>query len=80
MWLITKVHPQVSVVIITSSNEGVQGGLEIVQRRVAVPGKAKPVTPEVGEVGVVMVAVPETTLHAPVPTVGVFPAKVAVVT
>ena len=68
------------VVIITSSVEGVQGGLEIVHRRVAVPGPAKPVTPEVGEVGVVMVAVPDTTLHAPVPTVGVFPAKVAVVT
>jgi len=68
------------VVIITSSVEGVQGGLEIVHRKVAVPGTAKPVTPEVGEEGVVMVAVPDTTLHAPVPIVGVFPAKVAVVT
>ena len=68
------------MVITTSSVEGVQGELEIVQRKVAVPGTANPVTPEVGELGVVMVAVPETTLHAPVPTVGVLPAKVAVVT
>ena len=67
------------VVIITSSVEGVQGALEIVHRKVAVPGTAKPVTPEVGEVGVVMVAVPDTTLHAPVPTVGVLAAKVVVV-
>ena len=68
------------MVIITSSVEGVQGALDIVQRRVAVPGTAKPVTPEVGEVGVVMVAVPETTDHTPVPTAGVLPANVAVVT
>ena len=67
------------VVIITSSVEGVQGGLEIVHRKVAVPGTAKPVTPEVGEEGVVMVAVPETTDHTPVPTVGVLAAKVVVV-
>jgi hypothetical protein len=52
----------------------------MVQRRVATPGTTKPVTPEVGELGVVMVAVPETTVHAPVPTVGVLPAKVAVLT
>ena len=68
------------VVIITSSVEGVQGGLEIVHRKVAVPGTAKPVASELGEVGVVvMVAVPDTTLHAPVPTVGVLAAKVVVV-
>ena len=67
-------------VITTSSVEGVQGELEIVQRKVAVPGTANPVTPEVGEPEVVMVAVPETTDHAPVPTAGVFPANVAVVT
>ena len=82
MWLIANVLPQEKqavVVITTSSVEGVQGELDIVHRRVAVPGTAKPVTPEVGELGVVIVAVPETTLHVPVPTVGVFPAKVAVV-
>ena len=66
--------------IITSSVEAVQEELDIVQRKVAVPGTAKPVTPEVGEDEVVIVAVPETTDHAPVPTVAVLPAKVAVIT
>jgi len=71
---------QAVVVITTSSVEGVQVPLEIVQRRVAVPPEAaNPVTPEVGEVGVVMVAVPDTTDHKPVPAAGVLPAKVAVV-
>ena len=72
--------PHEIVVITTSSKESAHGELEIVHRKVAVPGTANPVTPEVGELGVVMVAVPETTLHAPVPAVGVFPDKVAVVT
>ena len=70
--------PQEVVVITTSDVEAVQGALEIVQRNVAVPGTAKPVTPDVGELGVVIVAVPETTDHAPVPTVAVLPANVAV--
>ena len=35
-----------------------------------------PVTPEVLELGVVIVAVPLTTLQAPVPTEGELPAKV----
>ena len=52
----------------------------MVHRNVAVPDTAKSVTPEVGEDGVVMVAVPETTDHAPVPTAGVLPANVVVVT
>ena len=39
-----------------------------------------PVTPEVESVGVVTVAVPDMTDHDPVPTVGAFPANVAVVT
>lgn len=39
----------------------------------------KPVTPDVAEVGVVIEAVPLTTVHKPVPIVGVFPARVAVV-
>ena len=74
-------HDQHKVlVIITSSDEGVQGGLEIVHRNVAVPGTASPVTPDVGEPGVVMVAVPDITDHKPVPTIGVFPVKVAEVT
>jgi hypothetical protein len=40
---------------------------------------ANPVTPEVGLEGVVIVAVPDTTVQVPVPTVAVFPASVAVV-
>ena len=39
----------------------------------------KLVTPDVGELGVVTVELPAITVHAPVPTVGVFPASVAVV-
>ena len=71
--------PQAEVVITTSSVDAAQGALDIVQRRVATPGTAKPVTPDILELGVVMVAVPETTDQFPVPVVGVFPAKVAVV-
>ncbi len=37
-----------------------------------------PVTPEVGDEGVVTVAVPDTTVQIPVPTVGVFPVSVVV--
>ena len=79
--MIAKVPPQqkLVVVIITSSVEAVQGELDIVQRKVAVPGTAKPVIHEVGEDGVVIVAVPEIKDHTPVPTVAVLPAKVAVV-
>ena len=73
--------PQVNVVVITTSSvEAAQGAFVIVQRRVAVPLMANPVTPEVGEFGEVIVAVPETTLHVPVPTAGVLPANVVVVT
>ena len=52
----------------------------IVQVRVAEPPIKSPVTPDVGEDGVVIVAGPATTAHIPEPTVGVFPAKVVVVT
>ena len=41
------------------------------------PGTS-PVTFELGEVGVVIVAVPETTFHPPFPTEGVFAESVAV--
>ena len=50
----------------------------IVQRNVLAPTD-KPVTPDVGELGVVTEPDPAMTVHAPVPTVGVLPAKVAVV-
>ena len=68
------------VVIIIVLVEAVQGELEMVHCKVTEPDAANPVTPEVGEPGVVIVAVPETTDHVPLPTVAVFPAKVAVVT
>ncbi len=41
--------------------------------------RANPVTPDVGELGVVTVAPPAITVHVPVPGDGVFPASVAVV-
>ena len=71
---------QAVVVILIVLVEAVQGALEIVHCSIAVPAAAKAVTPDVGDVGVVIVAVPDTTDHKPVPTVGVFPANVAVVT
>ncbi len=48
----------------------------MVQRKVAGVPAVTPVTPEVGEEGVVIVAVPLTTLHKPVPEVAVLPASV----
>ena len=56
---------------------GVQVPFVIVHTNVFTP-VVKPVTPLVGELGVVTTPVPAVTVHAPVPTVGVFAAKVAV--
>jgi len=67
-----------SRIIVTSSLEGEQTPFEIVQRKVFIP-TLNPVTPEVGEVGVVIVAPPVMTVHTPVPIRGVFPASVAIV-
>jgi len=61
-----------------SSVDGVHTPLEMVQRNVFTP-KLNPVTPDVGEDGVVTTPVPAITLHIPVPTTGVFAASVAVV-
>ena len=52
----------------------------IVHRSVTESPGTNPVMADVDKVGVVMVAVPDTTVHSPVPTVGELPAKVAVVT
>jgi hypothetical protein len=65
-------------VIVTSSVEGVHVPFEIVHRKVFTPA-FKPVTPEVGDKGFVIVAVPAITVHAPVPTTGVLDASVAIV-
>ncbi len=48
----------------------------MVQRKVALPPAGTPVTPEVADDGVVIVAVPLTTLQVPVPVVGTLPASV----
>lgn len=55
-----------------------QGALEMVQR-ITISPLAMPVNPVVGSDGLVMVAVPLTTDQAPVPMVGVLPARVVVV-
>ena len=55
---------------------GVHTPLLIVQRKVALVPAVIPVTVLVGEDGVVMLAVPDITVHDPEPTVGVLPAKV----
>src|SRR5690606_13668736 len=54
-----------------SSELGVHPPLLIVQRKVAVVPTGTPVIVVVGEVGLVIVAVPETTVQVPVPTTGV---------
>jgi hypothetical protein len=51
--------------------------LEMVHWKTLVPVLI-PVTPEAGEVGLVMAPLPDTNVQLPVPTAGVFPAKVAV--
>ena len=65
--------------MLTSSVDGVQAPLEIVHRSTVVAPATNPVTVEVGEAGVVTEPAPEITVHSPVPTVGVFAAKVVAV-
>ena len=48
----------------------------IVQRKVALLPEGTPVTVLLGSVAVVMLAVPDTTLHWPVPTPGTLPDNV----
>ena len=61
--------------MITSSVDEVHPPLAIVHLNVFAP-TPNPVTPDVALVGVVIVAVPETTVHVPVPIVAVLPASV----
>lgn len=65
-------------VIVTSSVEDGHDALVIVHRNTFGP-TPKPVTPLPGEAGEVTEPEPLTNVHAPVPVVGVFPARVAVV-
>lgn len=64
--------------IVMSSVEEAHIPFEMVHRNVFTP-TLNPVTPDVGEDGVVTVAAPVITVHIPVPTSGVFAASVAVV-
>ena len=68
------------VEIVTSSLEEAQGALDIVHLNIALPAASRPVTPEVGEPGVVMLAFPETFVQLPIPSDGVFPDNVAILT
>jgi hypothetical protein len=61
---------------ITSSKLAVQGLLLIVQRKVALVPTGTPVTVDVGDEASVIVAVPDSTVHVPVPEVAVLPASV----
>ena len=63
--------------MVIASVLGGQVPLLIVHTNVFTP-VVKPVTPLVGELGVVTVAVPAVTVQTPVPIIGVFAAKVAV--
>ena len=65
--------------MVMSSVDGGQVPLLIVHLRVAEAPTTIPVTPEVGEVGVVTVAVPDITLHTPVPIPAELADKVVVV-
>lgn len=61
----------------TVSREGGQEPLLMVQTKRLRPVE-RPLTAEVGELTEVMVPVPDTSDHVPVPTEGVFPAKALV--
>ena len=63
-------------VSITSSGGGEHGGVLMVHRSVALLPAGTPVTPDVGDEGLVILAVPLTTLHNPVPGAGELPARV----
>ena len=68
--------PQTAVMMVTSSKVGAQGGLDIVQRSTIVSGRLSPVIMLEGEEGSFITALPEITVHRPVPAAGVFPASV----
>lgn len=61
------------------SEFGIQPGAETVHCTVYEPPATSPVNVEVGEFGLVTVAVPEVTVHVPVPTVGAVAERLAAV-
>ena len=63
--------------MVIASVLGGQVPLLIVHTNVLTPA-VKPVTPDVGDVGVVTIPDPAVTVHIPVPTVGVLAASVVV--
>ena len=64
-----------STLIVMSSADGAQVPFDMVHLNVFTP-ILNPVTPDVGDVGVVTAPEPAITVHAPVPVTGVFPANV----
>ena len=58
-------------VIVICETEFAQGALEMVQANTLVP-TPKPFIAEDGEVGLTIVPIPETNVHDPVPTAGIF--------
>ena len=60
----------------TSSVEAAHDPLEIVHVKVALLPAVTPVTPDVAEEALVIVAVPLATVHVPLPTEAALPAKV----
>ena len=62
--------------MVIASVLGGQVPLLIVHTNVLTP-VVKPVTPDVGDVGIVTIPDPAVTVHIPVPTVGTFAASVA---
>ena len=63
------------LVIVTVDVEDGQGAFAIVHINTFGP-TPRPVTPDVGDVGLVIVPAPLTNVQVPVPTIGVFPANV----
>ena len=65
-----------SIVMVTVSVDVGQVPFEIVHTKIFSPGNI-PVSVLVGEFGFAMVPVPETSVHIPFPTTGIFPASVS---
>ena len=68
-----------ATLMLTVLIDGAQVPLEMVHCRVEVAPMVKPVTPELNAAGVVTTAVPAVTVHNPVPTTGLLPARVVTV-